>query len=587
MGVRSRPQRKQRLSAHALALALASTLLSWPLSSFAQALPARATIPSPPPRPHLPVVPSIAPGYRAPNVKPGAPGLVGIVAQPFVGIALPDAIGMALAKNPDLAVAAGNRRIAFYGIEAAKGAFDVNLQVEPEFDHAVSPPTSPFAASAGYGPIDQTDQRLTSGVSGILPNGQRYSINLSQTRTANDTLINLINPTYLTALSFVLTQPLLRNAGINAPKRQLELSVLNANQTTQQTLAAVSTVIEHVEYTYWDLVAAWRNVAIQEEALREAIAQQRSNIRLARHGAGAPVDAVESGAQVAAFEDSVYSALQNVSVVQNQLKSEIAGSPGDPVWVANLVPTSPVLHLPRVPTFAQLVQQAMANRPEIRQSLDAELEADVNIAYARNQLLPQLDLNLGYTTNGYAGQVVPILPSNPLFPFIGHITPPSVLVGGLGQSYTTLLDERYPYFSAGLSLSLPLGNRTARAQLAQAQEQQRIAQIQLEATEQRIGFEARNALQAYQAALSRLAAARAARRASEVVYASELRKFRNGTSTTFLVLQRQVELAQNRGLELQAQTDVNKAVVEIQRVSGDILTVNGVNLNTLGSQAGR
>ncbi len=560
------------------------------LAQPSESLPSRATIPSPPPSPTLPVVPSIAPGYQAPSVRPGVPHVVGVTAQPFVGISLSDAIGMALVKNPDLAVAAGNRRIAFYGIEAAKGAFDVKLQVQPEFDHSLSPPQNPFFAGPSYGPITQTDQSLTGGVSGILPNGQQYSVNVTQTRTTNNEIVNLLNPYYPTALAFSLTQPLLRNAGMNAAKRDLQLAVINANQTTAQTLATVSTSVEQVEDAYWDLAAAWRNVAIQEEALREAIAQQRSNIRLARHGAGAPVDAVESGAQVSAFEDAVYSALQNVALLQNQLKSEIADNPGDPIWEANLVPTSPVLRMPPVPTFVQLVAQAMQNRPEIRQSLDATLQADVNVAYARNQTLPQVDLKLGFTSNGYAGELIPLTPSNPLFPFVCPTTPcpfsvPSVLVGGLAQSDTNLLNGRYPYFSAALVFSTPLGNRTARAQLAQAQEQQRNAQIQLDAVEQRIGFEARNALQAYEAALAQLAAARAARQASEVVYASELRKFRNGTSTTFLVLQRQVQLAQNRGLELQAQTSLNKAIVELQRVSGAILSINGVDLDTLGSQA--
>jgi outer membrane protein TolC len=51
------------------------------------------------------------------------------------------------------------------------------------------------------------------------------------------------------------------------------------------------------------------------------------------------------------------------------------------------------------------------------------------------------------------------------------------------------------------------------------------------------------------------------------------------------VLQRQVELAQARGQELQAQTDLNKAVVELQRVEGAILSDNGVSLKTLGSKA--
>jgi len=82
----------------------------------------------------------------------------------------------------------------------------------------------------------------------------------------------------------------------------------------------------------------------------------------------------------------------------------------------------------------------------------------------------------------------------------------------------------------------------------------------------------RNALQAYQSALARLSAARAARQTSEAVLASEQRRFRAGESTTYLVLQREIAVANNRALELQAQTDLNKAVVEIQRATGTILT---------------
>jgi outer membrane protein TolC len=575
------------------AVLAALTFAALPFSVLAQqnqSLPKRATIPTPPPRPAVPVVPSVAPGYVAPKVRPAAPRLVGIAAQPFVGITLRNAIGMALLKNPDLAVAAGNRRIAYYGIEAAKGAFDVRFQVQPSYSHSAAAPQNPFFAGPRYGSIVTSTANGSAGISGTLPNGQSYTINLSQTYTSNNELVNLLNPTYLSALSFVLTQPLLRNAGMNAAKRQVQLSVINANAATQQTAAQVANTIEQVEDDYWDLVAAWRDVAIQEEALREAIALQRSNIRLARHGAGAPVAAVESGSQVDADEAAVYSALQNVASVQSALKEAIASNPGDPIWTANLMPTSPVLRIPKIPSFRDLVVQAIANRPEIKQSLDAELQAGVNLAFARNQLKPQLDFQLGYTSNGYAGTLLPITPSNPLYPFICPRTPcpfvvPPLLVGGFGQSYSTLFQQKYPYWSAGLVFTYPFGNHTAKADLAQAQEQQRIAQIQLQSTEQRIAVEARNALQSYESALSQLAAARAARQAAEVVYASELRKFHNGASTTFLVLQRQLTLAQDRGLELQAQTDLNKAVVDIQRVSGAILSANGVNLDTLGSQA--
>ncbi len=80
-------------------------------------------------------------------------------------------------------------------------------------------------------------------------------------------------------------------------------------------------------------------------------------------------------------------------------------------------------------------------------------------------------------------------------------------------------------------------------------------------------------------------ASRRAREAAETVYASELRKFHNGASTTYLVLQRQVQLEQARGAELQAQTQLNESIVELQRVEGTILSTNGVNVQTLGAHA--
>jgi HAE1 family hydrophobic/amphiphilic exporter-1 len=117
-----------------------------------------------------------------------------------------------------------------------------------------------------------------------------------------------------------------------------------------------------------------------------------------------------------------------------------------------------------------------------------------------------------------------------------------------------------------------------------ASEEERQAKVLMRRVEERIGAEARDALQSYQSGLAKLNAARNSRAAAEAVYASEVRRFHQGESTTFLVLQRQVQLAQARGLELRSQTQLNQAVVELQRVDGTILTNNGVNLQTLGTQ---
>lgn len=574
---------------------------------------AAATVPSPAPAPQLPAVPAVAPGYAAPAVSPPPPNVVGVTQQPFVGITLENAIGMALSRNPDLAVAQANRRIAYYQIQAAKGAYDVRFSVQPQYQSITQPPQNEFFAGPNFTPIVQRNTSVAASAQGILPGGQSYSVSASGRQTYDNTQINTFNPTYPTVFSVNFSQPLGKGRGINDVSRALQLARINSQASDAQTLTTVSNTIAQVQKTYWDLVAAWRNVAIQEQALKDTVTQQHSNVRLARQGMSAPIDVVQTNTQIAVFQEQVFSALQNVAMLQNELKSELVTNPNDALWSANLVPTTPVLQLPQQPSLDSLVTQALANRPEIAQIRSLRSSADVNLAYAQNQTKPQFNFNVGYTTNGFAGTVLPLSASpflqssaqqfiaiNQLIAAVNRTLPPaqqipalpntntpvpSYLQGGLDQSIKNLLSNKFPTYAAGVQVTFPIGNTTAKADLAAAQEQERSVAVQEASTIQRITLDVRNALQAYQSAQARLLAARAAREASEQVLASEQRRFRAGESTTFLVLQREIELADNRGRELQAQTDLNKAVVDLQRATGTILSANNVNVLTVGEGA--
>ncbi len=589
-------------------LILAAAVMIAPSAALAQVAPS----PTPPPAPQLPEVPAVAPGYEAPALPLAPAQIVGITQQPFVGIALSDAVAMALAKNPDLAVAQGNRRIAGDDIVAASGAYDIRFSIVPSVAHNTTPPQNAFFAGPNFGAIAINQQTVGGGVSGEIPTGGQYKVSLSASKIDDNTVINTFNPYYPSVFSAVVTQPLGKNAGLDAAKRTVELARISADTSDAQALENASSTISEVENAYWDLVAAWRNVAIQEDALKAAVAQQNSNLRLYRSGQAAAIDAVESSTQVDVFQSNVYAALQNVAGLQNRLKALLTSDSADPIWPANLVPTTPALQLPAAPTLEHLVQSALSQRPEVQELRDLRRSADVNVAYARNQLRPQVDAQVAYMSNGLAGSVVPFaqqgflassaqqtialneliaafnrgVPPNQQIPPLPNTTAPvpPYLSGGLGQSLANLFAGKFPSYQAGITISIPIDNRTARGDQRAADTQERIAAIRESALLERIAYEARNALQAYHAALARLSAAHAARTASEQVLASEQRKFRNGSSTTFLVLQRQVQVAQNRGLELQAQTDLNKAVVEIQRVSGDIISSNHVTLESLGTQ---
>jgi outer membrane protein TolC len=602
--------RTRALSALVAITALATAV--WPLQRISaqadDALPSRATIPTSIPTMLLQAVPSVAPGYRAPEAGPGGAQIIGVTQQPFVGISLQDAIAMSLLNNSQLAVSASNFRVARYNIVQVKGAYDVALHLEPQSNFSVNPPVSfldagpgqvgfypPVSPTTGPGNIIQHQSSTAYGVGGQTENGGSYQAGITQSRTYNNTTFNAYNPYYLASLNLAVGQPLLKNAGMNATKRQLKLAFINADADTAQTLMDASTTISQVENTYWDLLAAWRDVAIQEEALREAISQQQSNVRLVNRGAAAPIDAVQSETQVANYQTNVFRALQTVSQLQNRLKSLVASHAGDPIWAANLVPSTSVEQLPSAGELSVVVAEAKANRPEVRQALDRRLAAGVDVVFAKNQSLPQADLQAQYESNGFAGILTPVpklitgyctepigqgglgLPRCP--------TPPPNTQGSMPWAYHNMWAGYFPTFNIALIVGYPIQGHLARGLRGLASEETTQARILMQGVDERIGAEARNALQSYQSARSKLDAARQGRESAEAVYASELRKFHNGASTTFLLLQRQLELAQARGGELRAQTQINESVVELQRVEGTILSSNGVNVQTLGSQA--
>lgn len=577
-------------------------------------LAAVATVPSPAPSPQLPAVPQVAPGYVAPHASPPPPALVGLTQQPFVGITLENAIGMALSQNPNLIIAQANRRIALYQIQAAKGAYDIRFAILPQYQYTATPPQNPLFAGPNFGAIVQSTTSLTTGIQGVTPSGQQYSVNVTGNQTYNNTTVNTFNPYYPSQFAVSFSQPLQRGFEIPESQRQLQLAEINQQTVTSQSLTTVSTTIEQVQNTYWDLVAAWRQVAIEEEALKNTIAQQNSNVRLARRGAIAPIDVTQVNTQIAVFQQNVSAALQLVAQLQNTLKSQLTTNANDAIWAANLVPTSPVRQIPQQPSLSDLVMQALKLRPEIA-TVRSQLESTaVNIAFQRNQTKPAVNLQVGYASNGFAGTVLPPAPFfqssaqqvvavnqliaavNQTLPPSQRITPvpvppnpgvPSYLSGGLGQSINNLLSNKFPVYTAGVQVDFPIGNHTAKADLAAALEQQHIAQVQEATTIQQVVVDVRNALQSYESAQTSLVAATAAREASEQVLASEQRRFRSGESTTYLVLQRQIELADNRGREVTAQTNLNKAIVELQRATGTILSANNVNITTIGGGAQR
>ncbi|MFN2491544.1 MAG: TolC family protein, partial [Pyrinomonadaceae bacterium] len=410
-----------------------------------------------------------------------------------------------------------------------------------------------------------------------------------------------LNPQFPTAATLTYTQPLFRGLRFDLNRRNIEIAKKNLSLSDAQFRQRAIDVISQVEQAYWDLAFALRNLQVQIDAVRQARLQVESNNRLVEKGVLAPIDIVAASTQVTTFEQNVYDAQQAVTQAENTLKTLILPDRNVALWSRAITPITPVnLEAPRVP-LELAVKAALDNRPDLAQLRTNSDINQINVRYLRDQTKPQVDLVGTYTTVGLAGRFVQTPSSStgstslltqrvnelsilaglePLPPTSTTSTIAPNLVGGYTQSLKNLLDQNYPTLRFGVRISLPLRNRTAEANLGGALALGNRITEQFKQTEQLIEAEVRNAIQALRSAEARLGAAAASRSSAEQQYASEQRQFRAGTTALYLVLQRQTDLLAARARELQAQTDLNKAISHLQRATGNTLTANHVSVRT-------
>lgn len=511
-------------------------------------------------------------------------------------LSLREALSMALENNKDIEVARENVRIAEFDLLGAKGAYDPRLTSTAFYERAENPISS-FLSGGQNGSTIQSDYTGTARLEGQSPFlGGNYRLDFSSVKLNTNSQFAALNPQYPTALTFSYTQPLLRGLKFDNSRRQIEIARKNLSLTDAQFRQRAIDTITNVQRAYWDLVFALRNLQVQREAVTTARTQLEHNKRLVQEGQLAPIDVVAAEAQISTFEQGVFSALEGVSRAENNLKNLIAQNQKAPIWTESVVPTDPIdLAVPEV-SLPDALKTAMDNRPELQQSNVLREINQIDQRYYKDQTKPGIDLVGTYGLIGLAGTsaagVNPLTASNlelrervnelsrraqlDLLPPLPSQTLSPDLLGGYGQSLQNLLANRYSNFKVGVQISLPLRNRTAEAQLGRSLVEGERIGTQREQLEQTIQVDVRNALQGMRSAEARLRAAVATREANEQQFASEQRKLDAGQSTVFLVLERQTALTEARGRELQAQTDLNKAIADLQRATGNALTVNSI-----------
>jgi outer membrane protein len=498
---------------------------------------------------------------------PAPTGLESYVVDGKLRLSLADAIELTLANNTDIKLSQLQLDTARNALMRSYAPFDPVLTSSFSPSRSTSPSTSQLQGAAT---LSSLNQNFSSNYSQLFQSGTLYQVGLSTSRSASNSLYSTVNPSIFSALNVSLTQNLLRNRGFFAARAPITIAQRNLQQTRATFAAQVNDSLSRAINQYWDVVQARESLKVVQDALDMAEATYKQNKRALELGALPPLDIYRSESQVAQRKLQLIQSEYALRQVEDDFRRTI-GADLDPRMAAlDLVLTesaAPSGEMAAV-DLPTALQTALQSRPELEALKQQAAIDDTNLRLAHNNLLPDLTVSSYYTMNGVGGNQIDTSGAAPVV----------MARGGIADAFDQLSSMNYPSYGLSVTLRLPLRNRGAEADLGNALVSKRRDLYQLRQRQQAITLEVRNAVNQLEQAKLSVAAAKLARDLAQKNLQAEQRKYELGAQTIFFVLDAQTQLSAAEQSLVQAQISYQRALVAMDRATGQLLAKNKVDI---------
>lgn len=458
-------------------------------------------------------------------------------------LTLRECVERTLANNLELRVERINPGIATWGVVAREGVFDPRLKGELNFTD------SSWPEADGTSTKTRTLEPSLS-LAGVLPTGTGYGLSVADQRTSGTGFTNFA---YTGNAGVTVTQPLLKDFWFEPNTAEIRVARKDRAIAGHNFTKLVMGKVSEVSRAYYELVFAIENHKAKLEDLNQAKRLLEENRKRVQVGVLSPLDVTQAEAGVAEREEAVIIAERVIEDDENALKRLLAGDVSEFLGVAFIPTDLPVAEMVET-DVARSTRTALAQRPEYLAAKEALESKNITVRFKRNQLWPQVDLQGSYGLNGRSD-------------------------GGFDRLTDNQFRNDNPAWSVGVVVSVPLGNRQARAGYHIARLDAEQAVLGLKQAEQNIVVEVDNAVRLVRTNLKRVDATRVASRLAEESLKAEESKLKAGTSTSFLVLQAQSQLATARSAEIRARSDYSQSLIELARVEGTTLQKNNIVLD--------
>jgi outer membrane protein TolC len=382
-----------------------------------------------------------------------------------------------------------------------------------------------------------------------------------------------------------VTQELLQGFGFLPNTRFIRIAKNNREISDVAFRLQVITTVDQIEDLYWNLVYAFENVRVQNEALAFAQKTLSDNEKAVQLGTLPPIQVVSARSTVASNQQALTVAQTNLELQELLMKNALSRSLQDPTLAgAEVVPTS-AIQLPAQEPVAptqDLINEALQHRAELAESRIDLNSRDINIKAVRNAMLPSLGLYAYYGGSGLGGSLSPnatfCAPGTSGVCISRSRIPSQFLNGsvGYGETLNQVVDNTAPDKGVGVNLTIPILNRTAQADQVRAEVEFRQAQVRLQQLDNQVRIEVRNAQFAVQQNRASVDAAQAAVTLARQTLDAEQKKLEAGVSNPTNVLQMQASLTTTESTLVSAMAAYAKARVELDRATGLLLDNAGI-----------
>jgi len=459
------------------------------------------------------------------------------------------------------------------GLGPTPPSLDPFLFAGANFQHNTFPQSNTILNPVPALLVDSRNYQVAFGQQFITGTTAQLAFGSNRSRVNSPSPI--LNPYTSGFLDFFISQNLLQGFGLAVNNRYIRVARNNMKVTDLQVKRQVITTISAAMNLYWDLVSFNEDVRIKEQALATAQKLHEDNKKQVAIGTLSAIEVTRAAAEVSSVKENLLIAQTNVAQQETVLKNALSRNGVASAWMDDVhIVTLDRIEVPEkeeLKPMPELVQQALAQRPELQQTRINLESTLISLKGSRNALLPTLQAFADFTNNALTGD--PNALSNG-----ANGTPDSYVVGGYGNLLGQIFRRNYPNYTVGFSLNIAFRNRAAQADYVADQLNLRQAELQLQRFVNQVRVDVKNAVISLQQARARYETAVATRVLAQQTLDAEQKKFQFGTSSIPLVVQAQRDLNNDQSAEIQSMANYTHAKVAFNDAMGRTLEENGISM---------